>query len=348
MSMLYRMLVLCGLPVLSVLGADWNPRLAADYLDARQKVWFEWPRANGGAKPCISCHTGLTYLIARPALRKALGESEPTQYETGLLQSMRSRLDKRTPDGAALGVESVMAALFLRTPEAFDRMLALQIREGPKAGSWKWYMTDMDPWEEPESELFGAALGAMALADAPAEFRENPEVRERIAALSAYVRATVKGAPLQNRVAAAWASSKLPEVLDASTRQAIVREVLAKQQPDGGWDMESLGPWKKHPEAQPEAPGSTGYATAFVTLALLDCGTRPDEPGMAKALAWLRTHQNPEGGYWTAQSMNHTFKPGSIEAGFMNDAATGLAVRALLQAGRDPAQRKVDSGPGNW
>lgn len=335
MTMLYRMAVLWGLSILPAIGADWNPRLAADYLDARQKVWFAWPRANGGAKPCISCHTGLTYLIARPALRKTLGETAPTEFETGLLESMRSRLEKRTPDGPAIGVESVMAALFLRTPEALDRMLALQVREGPKAGSWKWYMTDMDPWEEPESELFGAALGAMALAAAPADYRNRPEVKERIAALSSYLRVTVEGAPLQNRVAVAWASSKLPETLDAGTRQSIVREVLSKQQPDGGWDMESLGPWKKHPEAPPVAAGSTGYATAFVTLALLDCGQRPGEPKMAKALAWLRTHQDPKGGYWPAQSMNHTFKPDSIEAGFMNDAATGFAVRALLQAGLD-------------
>ncbi|HXK00946.1 MAG TPA: prenyltransferase/squalene oxidase repeat-containing protein [Verrucomicrobiae bacterium] len=337
--MLYRNAVLLGLSMLPVFGADWNPRLAADYLDARQKVWFGWPRANGGAKPCISCHTGVTYLIARPALRTALGESVPTQWETGYLESLRSRLDKRTPDGPAIGVESVMAALFLRTPEAFDRMLALQIREGPKAGSWKWYMTDMDPWEEPESELFGAALGAMALAAAPAEYRGRPEVRERIAALGGYLRSTIEGAPLQNRVAAAWASAKLPEVLDAKTRQAVIQEVLSKQQPDGGWDMASLGPWKKHPEAQPAVSGSTGYATAFVTLALLECGQRSNDPKMAKALIWLRTHQDPNGGFWTAQSMNHTFKPDSIEAGFMNDAATGFAVRALLKG--------LDSGASN-
>ena len=55
-------------------GADWNPRLAAQYLDSRQKEWFAWPRANAGAKPCVSCHTGVTYLLARPALREALGE----------------------------------------------------------------------------------------------------------------------------------------------------------------------------------------------------------------------------------------------------------------------------------
>src|SRR4051812_18107205 len=76
---------------------DWSPRAAADYLDARQKQRFAWPAANNAARPCVSCHTGATYLLARPALRKLLGETEPTEYETGLLESLRSRLPKRTP-----------------------------------------------------------------------------------------------------------------------------------------------------------------------------------------------------------------------------------------------------------
>ena len=69
---------------------------AADYLDGRQKQWFAWAPANANATPCVSCHTGATYLLARPALRRVLGESEPTPYETGLLDSLRGRLPKRT------------------------------------------------------------------------------------------------------------------------------------------------------------------------------------------------------------------------------------------------------------
>ena len=95
--MLARTAVCFALSVLAALGADWIPRLAAQYLDSRQKEWFAWPRANAAAKPCVSCHTGVTYLLARPALRKALGEDAPTVYETGLLASLRSRLDLKAP-----------------------------------------------------------------------------------------------------------------------------------------------------------------------------------------------------------------------------------------------------------
>jgi len=336
--MMLRVAVLLGLSLLPAFCADWNPRAAADYLDARQAEWFPWPRANGGAKPCISCHTGVPYLLSRPALRQALGESEPTRYEKGLLESLRSRLDKRTPDGQALGVESVMAALFLGTPEALDRMWAMQIREGKSAGAWKWFMTDLDPWEEPESELFGAALAAMAAGSAPAEYRARPEVRERTAALTAFLRGPHEGAPLHNRLAVAWATAKLPEAMDAKDRKAVIREALDKQQPDGGWGMESLGPWKVHPEAPVAVPGSTGYATAFVTLALLESGVRATDPKMAKAIEWLRTHQDREG-YWSADSMNHQYKPGGMEIRFMRDAATGYAARVLLDVERAPAEQ---------
>src|ERR1035437_9617938 len=134
--MLLRTVVCLSVTFLSAWGADWNPRLAAQYLDSRQKEWFVWPRANAAAKPCVSCHTEVTYLLARPALRQALGEGTPTVYETGLLASLRSRLDQKEPAASpGLGVESILAARFLATGEALERMWALQVREGAAKGA---------------------------------------------------------------------------------------------------------------------------------------------------------------------------------------------------------------------
>src|SRR6266700_3789503 len=78
---------------------DWNPALAAAYLDARQEAWFAWPRAQSPDGPCISCHTGMPYLLARPALRKLLHENTPTMYEQGLLHRLDSRAGKEPVDG---------------------------------------------------------------------------------------------------------------------------------------------------------------------------------------------------------------------------------------------------------
>src|SRR5262245_6138387 len=107
-------------------AGDWNPRLAADYLDARQKEWFAWkPANNAQGGPCVSCHTSTTYLLARPVLRRALGEGERTPYETGLTGALKARVAKREAKelfpgstaepkaSQAQGVESIHAALFL-------------------------------------------------------------------------------------------------------------------------------------------------------------------------------------------------------------------------------------------
>jgi hypothetical protein len=78
--------VACGLAltVMTQASEKWDPALAATYIDARQEAWFAWPRAASPNGPCISCHAGVPYLLARPALRKLLHESTPTMYETGL------------------------------------------------------------------------------------------------------------------------------------------------------------------------------------------------------------------------------------------------------------------------
>ena len=108
------MLTLAAAIVAPAFCGDWNPRLAADYLDGRQKEWFAWKPASGPGGPCFSCHTGMTYLLARPALRRVLGESEPTIYEKGLLDALRARADKTEPVASqAVGVETIFAALFL-------------------------------------------------------------------------------------------------------------------------------------------------------------------------------------------------------------------------------------------
>jgi squalene-hopene/tetraprenyl-beta-curcumene cyclase len=316
--------------------ADWNPKLAAQYLDTRQKDWLDWPRANGGAKPCISCHTNVTYLMVRPALRKVLGESQPTAYETALMKSLRERVGKQEPPAApGIGVESVLATLFL-APEAspdaakaLDRLWALQIREGKAKGSWNWYSLDDDPWEMPESNFYGAALAAIAVGGAPAEYRARPEVKERLADVAAFLRAGQESQPLHNRMMLLWASAKLPEAVTPEVRRAIVEQLWKQQQPDGSWTMQALGPFAVHEKAVRQE-GPNAYATALVTFVLQR--SEAPSPKLKKALTWLSTHQNSEGGYWTAASMNKQYPEGSMESKFMSDAATAYASLALLEA----------------
>jgi squalene-hopene/tetraprenyl-beta-curcumene cyclase len=328
--MLARAAVCLALSLLPAGAADWNPRLAAQYLDSRQKDWFVWPRANAAAKPCVSCHTGVTYLLARPALRQALGEDTPTVYETGLLASLRSRIDlKEPPASPGLGVESVLAARFLGTGEAVDRMWALQVHDGAAKGSWNWFALDRDPWEMPDSRFYGAALAATAV---PAKDHGRPEAQE----LVAYLHREQAAQPLHNRLMLLWASAGFPEVLPAAERRALVEEVWKKQQADGSWTMDSLGPFPVHAKA-PHTEGGSAYATAFTAYVMQQAGGDPGNPKLARALAWLRTRQNPECGCWESVSMNEKYEPGSMQLKFMDDAATSYAVLVLLGAGAPSA-----------
>src|SRR5919109_3764653 len=77
-------LVLFGLPA-AVMGAEpgrWDPAAAARYLDARADTWFAFKGADRGEGPtrvsCLSCHTSLPYVLARPALRKIVGAAAAT------------------------------------------------------------------------------------------------------------------------------------------------------------------------------------------------------------------------------------------------------------------------------
>jgi len=99
-----------------------------------------------------------------------------------------------------------------------------------------------------------------------------------------------------------------------------VDEALGKQQADGGWTLESLGPWKEHPDAAISS-GSSNYATAVVAVALEQAGLK----------RWLLAHQDPAG-YWEAISVNKRYAAGSMPDLFMRDAATAFAAPAFANA----------------
>ena len=323
----------------STLSADWSPEFAARYLDGRQKEWFSWKPAMSADGPCVSCHTGMTYLLARPALRQRLKESQPTMYEVGLLDRLRTKVGEK-PAGALQGVETIFSALFLsredtlkpmsaHTQKAFDQLWALQGTEGASKGGWRWYAANLDPWENTESGRYGGALAAVALTQTPAEYRDTPKVREQAASLNAYLMDALASWRLHDRLALLLARSFIPD----STRQSITADALGRQQADGGWTMESLGPWMAHTDAPPSS-GSNAYATAFTAFALLRGGVAPSDARLAKALVWLQSRQDSTTGAWVATSMNKRYPDGSMESRFMQDAATAFASIALIEAGR--------------
>jgi squalene-hopene/tetraprenyl-beta-curcumene cyclase len=325
----------------SPLCAEWSPALAARYLDARQQAWFDWKTAQSSDGPCVSCHTGMTYLLARPVLRRALHETEPTRFEAGYLNRLKTKMAK--PAEGALGtVEAVMSAMFLsrddaravmssHTRQAFDRLWELQESDGPAKGGWPWYEAKLDPWENSESLYYGSALVALALGQTSDAYQNDAAVRARAAALTTYLTHQPSPPRLHDRLATLWASSTMPSLLPDASRRALLAEIFERQQPDGGWTLAGLGPWMAHDDPPPSI-GSHAYATAFTAFVLQRAGVPTSHAGMGKALAWLRSHQDPASGAWPAVSMNKKYPDGSMPSLFMQDAATAFAAMVLVEA----------------
>ena len=339
----------------SAAAQGWDMRAAAAYLDARQTWWSAWPTAaRDHETACVSCHTALPYALARPSLRAALRESEPTSPERKLLDDVVKRVrmwrdvEPFYPDqtvglpktSESRGTEAVLNALVLATRDAaagkpsdearaaFDNMWALQFRRGKPAGSWAWLNFHLEPWEADDAAYFGAALAAVAVGTEPGGYASRADIQERVGALRTFLRQDVAVQSVFNRAVLLWAASALPDLLTTGERSAIVDSLFAVQNDDGGWALARLGDWNRSDGTVLDT-SSDGYATGLVTFALRRAGVASSEAHLVSALAWLSGHQDGTTGKWTATSLNRRRDPATPAANFMSDAATGFAILAL-------------------
>jgi squalene-hopene/tetraprenyl-beta-curcumene cyclase len=199
----------------TVKAGDWNRFTAARYLDARETWWLAWPKSQRDHETaCVSCHTAVPYAMARPALRKSLGETTPSATEQSMLNFVVKRVTlwdelepfyndaksgpKKTIESR--GTESVLNALILArydsaadvpmrqiTRDAFAHMWSKQLQGTDEAGSWNWLNFHNAPWESDESHYWGATLAAIAVGFAPASYQHEKDVQPHLAALRTYL-----------------------------------------------------------------------------------------------------------------------------------------------------------------
>ncbi len=343
----------------------WNSVTAAHHLDARQTWWMSWPKARRDHDTaCVSCHTTLPYALARPTLRKSLGESGPSHTETEMLQYVTKRVtlwdqvepfynDAQSGPRKAIesrGTESVLNALILSrydatriaphttratqpqlseiTRQAFAAMWSTQLTTGDQAGAWNWLNFHNAPWESNESQYYGATLAAIAVAQAPDDYKNTPAIQPALDHLRTYLITNYAAQPLLNRIVVLWASAGIPGLLTPTQRTALLTEITAHQQPDGGWTLTTLGDWSRH-DKTPLDTRSDGYATGLTVYALHQAGIPANTISMQAATAWLLHNQSHTDGRWEAYSLNKQREPATDVGQFMNDAATSYAVMAL-------------------
>jgi hypothetical protein len=335
---------------------SWDRQAAARYLDSREAWWQWWDRAQKDhGTLCISCHTQAPYGLARPALRRELGEKEPVAQEQVMLASIRKRVsiwkdaepfypDAKYGDGKAAesrNTEAVLNAMILASYDAqkghlsetaraaFANAWELQAKTGPAAGAWVWQNFHYTPWESPESEYHGAALMAMAVGNAPDRYRDDPKIPANLAALRAYLRSHYAEQPMLNKLVALWASAWFPDLLTTADRDSLLSVIFTLQRPDGGWSLTGLGAWERM-DSTPLEQRSDGYATELIVLVLKEIGADSKaDPHIARGIAWLKANQDKATGAWPAWSLNKNRDPKSNVGQFMSDAATSYAVLAL-------------------
>ena len=329
--------------------------------------WREAARDHGTF--CVSCHTTLPYVLARPALRNVLAEPTPSADEALLLENVSKRVrlwnevapvynDKEyglNKSVQSRATEAVLLAFILASNDAqtgklstdtltaFDNMWALQQTTGENKGAWLWQLFDLNPWEGNISPYYGATLAAIAVGTAPGNYHSTPEIQNNLTRLRDYLDREFPAQPTINRLTLLWASAKLPGLLSPARQKSIIDEVLSKQQVDGGWSLfplvrtwrdwgpsSLLGKWKRA-DGTPQELQSDGLATGLILFVLPKAGVPRDNLQLKQGRAWLIRNQNKPEGLWVASSVNKRRDPSSNVGRFMSDAATAFAVLALTE-----------------
>ena len=149
------------------------------------------------------------------------------------------------------------------------------------------------------------------------------------------------------------ASTRLKDLLPRAQRDTLIANLQTRQREDGGWSMDTLGPWRWSKTVAPFAPPgpldasllakSDGYATGLIVYALRQAGFAPDQPSVKRGLQWLRANQQgvqieqQTWNIWRSHSLNYDREHGgergqSMRRMFMSDAATAFAVLALTSS----------------
>jgi squalene-hopene/tetraprenyl-beta-curcumene cyclase len=220
---------------------EWNPDLAARYLDARAAEWIAWPKsARSHDSNCISCHSSLSYLLARGSLSLRLGEREAPAPAKKLLADIRRRVDAWSeakpwyafsPEKIeqSRGTEAVINAFLLcvadatsplpvltpGTKTALANLWAIQLTDGANKGGWAWLDFELEPWESKHAAHWGATLAAIGVGIAPGDYAAREETKAQLDALRGRLRAGLEDSSnnLHNRAMLLLASHRLTGVL---------------------------------------------------------------------------------------------------------------------------------------
>src|SRR5438552_12463844 len=293
----------------------WDREGAARYLDERMQLWFangKKLRTGQAETVCVSCHTTLPYVLARPALRRAMHVSVLTPQEMRLLEETTRRAESygdhqprydhsQSKITESRGTEAVLNALILasadaaqsrREPSAPTQQALKRLWEMQRPdGAWDWLDFGLEPFETVDGVYYGATLAALTIGSVPGSFTSRAaETRAGVEKLRGYLKEKYASQSLFNRIWLLLASTRLNDLLTSAQRSALITEIQGGQRDDGGWALDSLGTWRWSKTSAPfRAPGlpdaamlakSDGYATGLIVYTLRQAGLSVGQPAV--------------------------------------------------------------------
>ena len=259
---------------------DSPPRKPANTSTASASNWTR-------TRKCITCHTNMPYLTARPLLPGDEGGRK-------CARSSRRTWSRGRAGGKPRGDAYVVATAFAL---AFNDAQQTGKLHADDAGRARPDVRRADA--RPASGTGSSATGRRSntttttarrsrrsrSASPRTTTRKTDKAKAGIEKLKAYF-AKTPPPDLHHTAMLLWASTKLAGLMTAEEQKKAIAALRAKQQQGRRVvRCRRSGEYKRRDDAKtpndPHAP-SDGYGTGFVTYVLLQAGVKPDDPAIAK------------------------------------------------------------------
>ena len=293
----------------------------ARYLDEASLVWTRQHK-------CGTCHTNYPYLYARPALKEhtSPAAAEVRAFFEGRVAHWDDKAKVAKPRWDA-EVVSTAAALAINdaattgklhplTRQALDRVWKVQKANG----GFDWLQCGWPPYEH--DDYYGAIVAALGAGHAPDGYAQSLASQAGLTRLREYF-AHNPPPDLHHATMLLWASTRLDGVMTAEQRAKTLARLREIQRPDGGWNLPSLGQWKRRDGTpnDPQGP-SDGYGTGLVVFVVRQAGVPATDPAVERGVNWLLSHQRASGSWFTRSVNDDDFH-------YISNSGTAFAVLAL-------------------
>lgn len=273
------------------------------YLEKAGLAWMK-------ERKCIACHHGAFMLWAHQEARQRGFAVDGDKFSTWTEQALKLYLGQKDLEkkktGGVEATNLLLSQAGAKPADAFQPVAALLVNAQQKDGFWKYEGQGI---KRPDAEGHEATTLWSVLALATWETKDPAAARNKELAL-----AWLKKAPVGNDNESRALRLLIEQRYGSPERTVeLTRELLARQNADGGWS------WTKDVPSDAFATGQSLYALARV-------GQKAEEPAMQKAIRYLLEKQKPDGSWYSPSR-----KPGNKDNPIAPYWGSAWATLGLLQ-----------------